>query len=83
VRVLAWNIRWGGKDRPGIARAVSAIKPDAAILTENILGGQDFQLSNGKTITCQRNIFGGRDYRTENGKTVTCRPNIFNGVDCR
>lgn len=34
MRIVAWNIRWGGKDRPAIARAVGALNPDVAILTE-------------------------------------------------
>lgn len=34
MRIVAWNIRWGGKDRPAIARAVAALNPDVAILTE-------------------------------------------------
>lgn len=34
MRVVAWNIRWGGKDRHAIARAVAALKPDVAVLTE-------------------------------------------------
>lgn len=34
MRIVAWNIRWGGNDRPAIARAVAAPNPDVAILTE-------------------------------------------------